>query len=156
MGYDMFTRGAEGCTDPDHKDHYLRRALGNGGALARELVNAGMGEWGDDELFLAAERDGFPVPPETLERDESTDEWVGEDAQDYIAKLEAYLSDRRGAGRGVAVWKLCNTNDGWHVTQAECDEAMAAWEEAGRPAMSQDDIIPFLRAGADHDGFEVH
>jgi len=156
MGYDMYTQGAAECADPEHGEHYLRRALGNGGVLARELVLAGMGTWGDDELFERGESSPWPEMPDTVKFNEDTDEYEGEGYDVYRAKVDAKLRDRRGAGPGIAVWKLCNTNDGWWVTKEECEEALAAWEAAGRPDLPREDVLPFIRAGAAHDGFRVH
>jgi hypothetical protein len=157
MGYDMYTQGARDCADPDHGQHYLQRALGNGDRLARQIVAAGMGTWADDELFARGEEAPWPSAEDHgLVYDDGVEDWVGEMAEEYRAKIDAKLRDRRGAGPGIAVWKLCNTNDGWWVTKEECAEAMAAWEAAGRPEFDRDDVLPFIRAGAAHDGFRVH
>lgn len=159
MGYDMYTVGAEACTSLEHRDHYLQRALGNGYHLAVALVDAGMGSWGPDDVWQAAEDAGWPHPPEGVEYfyDEATgtDGYRGKGAEAYLAALEAYLRDRRGAPRGIAVYKLCNTNDGWWVTQQECQEAMEAYHANGRVLTARNDVIPFIQAGADHDGFRV-
>jgi hypothetical protein len=158
MGYDMYVVDDKGETIPDLGDAgYWRRALGSGYRQAKRLEEAGMGSWGMEQLFQEAEAQGFPKRPETVEWSDREDNYVGEGAEEYRKVLLAYLSDRRGAPMGIALWKLCNTNDGWWVTKEECQEALAAWEAAGQPEVDDyDDTIPFLRVAAAYGGFRVY
>ena len=72
------------------------------------------------------------------------------------------VRDRRGAGKGIAVYKLCNSNDGWWVTKEECQEFLDLWEAAGKPVVDDfgsgpyEDTIPFIRAAAANGGFRVY
>ena len=85
---------------------------------------------------------------------------VGERASDYETALARILS---GHGRtdlpGIPVHKL-STNLGWHVTAAECTAALSCFDAEvadGRDAtVFGKKLIPFLRAAAAGDGFEVH
>lgn len=85
---------------------------------------------------------------------------VGERASDYETALARILSGHGRTDRpGIPVHKL-STNLGWHVTAAECAAALRSFNEgvaAGRDAaVFGKKLIPFLRAAAAEDGFEVH
>jgi hypothetical protein len=85
---------------------------------------------------------------------------VGGRALDYETALARILS---GHGRtdlpGIPVHKL-STNLGWHVTAGECAAALSCFDAgvaAGQDAtVFGKKLIPFLRAAAARDGFEVH
>ena len=153
MDYDMYVQGA-----PDtEQDTYLRRGFFGGIAQLRmELVRLGMGF-------------GSPMPefPENdfLDRTDFRDgEPISERAKRYMQALEQTLAEH-GTGDdeyvpGIPTHKL-SSNDGWHVTDKECAEALAAYEAAMQagiphPAAFADDVIPFLRAAANYQGFRVY
>lgn len=86
---------------------------------------------------------------------------LGDHAEDYEAALARIL---RWHGQtdeiGIPLHKL-RTNLGWHVTKIECEAAMSRydrWTSRGepRPTVFGERLIPFLRASALIDGFEVH
>lgn len=85
---------------------------------------------------------------------------VGERATDYETALARILSGHGRTDReGIPVHKL-STNLGWHVTAAECAAAIRCFNAgvaAGQDAtVFGKKLIPFLRAAAAGDGFEVH
>jgi hypothetical protein len=72
---------------------------------------------------------------------------------DHGTDMEEYLP-------GIPTHKLASA-DGWHVTDKECGQALAAYEAAlldgtAHPADFGEDLIPFLRAAAAAEGFLVH
>ena len=144
--------------------YYWRRAIGSGGAQARIFVDLGLGGWADDDLFTAAEAEGWPPRPETVQYNEETDRWEGPGLEEWDEATNRKLRDRRGAGPGIAVWKLCNSNDGWWVTKEECQEFLDMWDVIGRPVVDDlsgsgdpyGDTIPFIQAAAAHGGFRVY
>jgi hypothetical protein len=149
------------CDDPAHGEHYWRRNIGGGGAQAQRLVDAGMGYWSD-----APNHTPWPEPKDyglvqnpEYDFDDDPRQWVGD--PEKIAELEAatftLLKATYSETPGIAVYKLCSTNDGWWVTKAECASALAIWEQKGCPDVDDGygDTIPFLRAGAAHEGFRV-
>lgn len=168
MGYDMDTvnergRSVDDCDDPEHGEHYWRRSIFGGGPQAQRLVDVGMAYW---------PREGNTVPgdyPKPKDFDlVHNEDWSGEDDDPQffgdVDKIAAYELANRNYYRqtyderpGIAAYKLCHSNDGWWVTQAECASALKLWEAAGEPDVDQGvgDTIPFLRAGAAHDGFRV-
>lgn len=86
---------------------------------------------------------------------------VGGRADEYGAALSRILS-AHGVSQepGIPLHKL-RTNLGWHVTADECGAAVRRydrWLGGGEPgpATFGEDLVPFLRAAARHDGFEVH
>lgn len=136
---------------------YFRRSLSGGSRLADALIAMGMGF--EAETFL-------PVPP-WPDREEYGVDWndegdvVGERAKEYEAAVAAVLDWHGPEIPGIPVHKVCRSNDGWHVTREECRAALQLYEFAirdgkGHPEAFADDFIPFLRAGAEADGFEVH
>jgi hypothetical protein len=160
MGYDMSTVDENGnsvrdCEDPEHGEHYWRRNIGGGGAQAQRLVDAGMGYWsGPPPGVTWPEIEGaeFGEYDDDLEHAPP----LNEAANEQLAATMAYLKATWDERPGIAVYKLCNTNDGWWVTKAECESALKLWEQAGKPEVDNyGDTIPFLRAGADHGGFRV-
>jgi hypothetical protein len=83
---------------------------------------------------------------------------LGGGAADYEAALARLLSAHGHTGEpGIPLHKL-RTNLGWHVTAAECAAAVRAFDELAEPppAVFGPRLVPFLRAAADGDGFEVH
>lgn len=147
------------CTK--HKDHYWRRNMFGGSRQAELLVTVGIGAWGPNDAWEAAEKEGWPTKPESATYDEDTDKYVGEGVEEWYAAMHARLRDPRGVSHGIPVYKLCNSNDGWWVTKEECEHALILWEAAGQPDVDDfgqgpyGDTIPFLRAAADHHGFRV-
>lgn len=170
MGYDMYVvdESGENVRDcSDHEQHYWRRNMSGGGRQAEKLVEAGMGEWSPDNVWRVAEEAGFPKRPpgvEWVDRGDDDSGYEGDGAEEFQAALDAHLRDPRGVTRGIPVYKLCNTNDGWWVTKQECADALMLWEANGRPDVDTfnpdvgpyGDTIPFLRAAADHGGFRVY
>jgi hypothetical protein len=160
MGFDMYTvnedgQDIHGCEDPSHGEHYWRRSIGSGGPQAQRLVDAGMGYW-------SGPPPGTKWPEsedaEFGEYDDETGETpaLNDAAREHRAALISYLKATWDERPGIAVYKLCGTNDGWWVTKAECESALKLWEQAGQPDVDEyGDTIPFLRAGADHAGFRV-
>jgi hypothetical protein len=123
---------------------YFRRSMSGGSRLADALVEMGMGF--DAEVFV-------PVPPWP-----SREEYV---VEEYDAETDRVLDWHGPEIPGIHYHKVCTSNDGWHVTREECRSALALYEFAIRdgkahPDAFHDDFIPFLRAAAEHDGFEVH
>lgn len=154
MGYDCYTVDAAGenakCDDLRHGDHYYRRSIFGMLPQAERLVAAGLAYWS------VGSPGDWPERPENLQYDEDSDSWVGSGAEAFMAAQHAYLKDTHDERPGIAAYKLCGSNDGWWVTRAECQSALQLWEKAGRPVVDEyDDTIPFLQAGADHDGFRV-
>jgi hypothetical protein len=162
VGYDMYVVDEQGERVSDGPNHYWRRNISGGGRQARKFVELGLGSWADDDLFEAAEAQSWPPRPETVEYNEETDRWEGPGLAEWDAAVNDRLRDRRGSGPGIAVYKLCNSNDGWWVTKEECEEFLRLWEEAGRPAVDDfgdgpyEDTIPFIQAAAAHGGFRVY
>lgn len=164
MGFDMYTVDADGenakCEDPAHDEHYWRRSIGSGGNQAQRLVDAGMGYWSDRPpgvKWPEPEDYGLVENPD-YDWDTNPQQWLGspEQIEEFHAATHAFLKATYSETPGIAVYKLCGTNDGWWVTKAECASALAIWEQNGRPEVDDyGDTIPFLRAGADHEGFRV-
>ncbi|WNV83134.1 hypothetical protein [Umezawaea sp. Da 62-37] len=110
-----------------------------------------------------------PVPQfpysDHLDRDDFRDDQpVTDRAHAYLRALEQTRTDHgsRGHARlpGIPVHKLAS-GDGWHVTAQECREALAAYQLATttgtpHPAALGDDVLPFLRTAARHNGFRTH
>lgn len=161
MGYDMSVVNADGTPVSREicPNNYWRRNMFGGGKQADKLVALGMASWPTSDTGR------FPEPPEHTTADYEKAEAEGNydyEHPDYTAILFPYLKDRRGATVGINAAKLCGTNDGWWVTREECQEALAAWEAAGKPEVDDfgsgpfGDTIPFLRAAAEHHGFRVY
>jgi hypothetical protein len=85
---------------------------------------------------------------------------VGGQATDYETALARILGGHGQTDQeGIPTHKL-STNLGWHVTADECTAALRhfnAGVAAGRDAtVFGKKLLPFLRAAAAGDGFEVH
>ena len=70
-----------------------------------------------------------------------------------------HLRAHEGDTPGIPAHKL-RSNNGWHVTREECVQALATYDEAvaggaAHPESFREDLVPFLRTAAAHDGFEV-
>ncbi|NKS29272.1 hypothetical protein GS534_00840 [Rhodococcus hoagii] len=138
---------------------YWHRTLGSGYRQAEKLVTLGMAQWSSSNHEAP-----FPKRPSHLYAEYEQHEADGDyewEHPEYAAKLNAFLKDRRRSRYGIASHKLCGSNDGWWVTREECEQALEAWEKAGRPDVDDlgggplGDTIPFLRAAAAHHGFRV-
>lgn len=166
MGYDMYVVDEQGENVRCENDYWRRNMFG-GIRQAELFVSLGLGYWADNELFKAAEEAGWPKR-EGIEYDynEETDESVLKGDPALVAAYEAAVRervrDRRGEGKGISVYKLCNTNDGWWVTKEECQEFLDLWEAAGKPDVDDfgngpyGDTIPFIRAAVANGGFRVY
>jgi hypothetical protein len=86
---------------------------------------------------------------------------VGGRAGEYETALRRILSSHgRSSEPGIPLHKL-RTNLGWHVTADECRAAVRRYDrwrglDQPSPAAFGEDLMPFLRAAAARDGFEVH
>ncbi|HEX3649602.1 MAG TPA: hypothetical protein VHV49_14345 [Pseudonocardiaceae bacterium] len=83
---------------------------------------------------------------------------LGRRAGDYEAALAAILSHHGSTPEpGIPLHKL-RTGLGWHVTSAECAAAVARFDARpdDQPGPLATRVVPFLRAAAAGDGFEVH
>jgi hypothetical protein len=141
-----------GCGKRSHGEHYLRRNIFGMGEQRELWERAGIGFW------PVAERGKYPRAPEELEYQDG--ELTGPGAVEYRAALITHLRSTGDERPGIPLDKFCS-NDGWWVTKAECASALKLWEANGRPEVDRfgdrvfNDTIPFLRAGADHEGFRV-
>lgn len=156
MGYDMYVRGA--AKDAEHG--YLRRNIFGMHPTVEAMVSVGMAFWSPSP--------GWPKVPQPYEDHVRWDDKV-EDEVPVTAEGQAYLerveSARSTHGEtrtpGIPSHKF-TSNDGWHVTREECEQALAAYDQAvtaggaDHPKYLMDDVLPFLRCAAQHDGFEVH
>jgi hypothetical protein len=86
---------------------------------------------------------------------------LGGRAMDYEAALAQILSSHgHNDADGIPVHKL-RSNLGWHVTADECVAAVRCFdrwrvEHEEPPQVFGGKLVPFLRAAANGDGFEVH
>jgi hypothetical protein len=160
MGYDMSTVDETGksirdCNDPEHGDHYWRRNIWGAGAQADKLEAAGIGYWPRGEIPHAwPDVEGA----EYGEYDDDLDEAppLNDQAREQNRLIEQFMKATYDERPGIALYKLVNSNDGWWVTKAECESALKLWEQAGKPKLDEyGDTIPFLKAGAAHEGFRV-
>jgi hypothetical protein len=145
-----------------------------GAPLGGEHVHLRRGYFADtDQLRRALVALGMafdtPVPefPDSdhLDRtDFRDDEPVTDRARRYHQQRERVLADHDTGAQdyqpGIPTHKLSSA-DGWHVTDKECTEALAAYAAARRagathPAAFGADVIPFLRTAAAFAGFRVH
>jgi hypothetical protein len=175
VGYDMHTVDDMGrnihrgdCTDESHGDHYWRRNIFGGGAQADRLEAAGMGFWPREGMAGSVpgkwpEADEYGITAndawEGSDDDPNDPQWHGDPAKiaEYEAAVRSYMKQTYDERPGIALYKLCHSNDGWWVTKAECESALKLWEANGSPKVDEyDDTIPFLRASAAHDGFRVY
>lgn len=161
MGFDMNVVNEDGTTVNRETcpNNYWRRNISGGVAQAEKLVALGMASWPTSEPGRFPDRPAHTdVAYEQAEADENYDY----EHPDYAAILFPYLRDRRDATVGINAAKLCGSNDGWWVTREECQEALTAWEAAGKPAVDDfgsgpiGDTIPFLTAAAEHHGFRIY
>ncbi|WP_017975764.1 hypothetical protein [Actinopolyspora halophila] len=149
MGFDMFVQGTTG----QHPHRYLRRSVFSMLATSQHMVDLGMA--------FASDRPEFPDSCHLSGEDFSEEGApVTEQARTYLAQLEETLSAHGGSGTGIPLHKF-DSNDGWHVTAAECSAAVQAYEHtiaggAAHPDEFADDVIPFLRTAARCDGFRVY
>lgn len=164
MGYDCYVRTASGA-DHDNDEHYFRRSIFGGSPLADALIALGMGFEAETFAPIPLFPDADEYGVEWHEWKDETGKWhdgyIGERATEYEAEVNRVLDWHGPEIPGIPVHKICTTNDGWHVTRAECDAALHLYESAIRdgkphPEAFRDDFVPFLRCGAQHDGFEVH
>src|SRR4051812_4444739 len=164
MGFDMTTadkaaKKVSASDDPSNAENYCRGSIGGGGPQAQLLVDAGMGYWSEPTGDWPKPEDySLTVNPD-YDYGEDSRQYLGEpgDIERFWAAHTAHLKATYSETPGIAVYKLCGTNDGWWVTKAECASALKLWEKAGEPDVDNGngDTIPFLRAGADHGGFQV-
>ena len=145
MTYDLYVRDLSvGCADAAlHPGH------GSMWELVEDAVALGM-------AFHSA-APAFPDDPGDEHVGFEGDREVGRTdvGRAYVERKQAALSAHGGDVAGIPAHKL-RSNHGWHVTRAECLAALASYDKAAtHPASFRDDLIPFLRCAAEHDGFEV-
>lgn len=157
MGYDMYVRPIpHGSRPADYynSDQYLRRNIFGMHPTVEAMVELGMAFW--------SEHGPFPEYP-GYEHFDAEDEPVTDEGREYaarVAKLLSWHGDDPQA-QGIPSHKF-TSNDGWHVTKQECEQALAAYDAAMAAGhvhperWFRDDLIPFLRHAAAADGFEVH
>jgi hypothetical protein len=153
MGYDMYVKNAPS----DHGHNYLRRNIFGMFPTVEAMVDLGMAQWTD--------HDAFPPPPSPYETHvdyDDNDQQIGltDEGKKYLEAVKQHLVAHVGDQPVIPSHKF-TSNDGWHVTKGECAEALKAYDAAmadgtDHPARFYDDLIPFLRLAAEHDGFEVH
>jgi hypothetical protein len=186
VGYDMTVRGGPqpppvDYAKPDtirehmdfrHEQHtYFRRNIFGMGPTRDALERLEMGFWAENWVPLPP----FPsladfgitdVDDEAHYRKVQQDEpWfeyeaISDAAKNFEAATAEHLRWHGPEIPGIPLHKFCS-NDGWHVTREECQAALVRYELAignGEPHPEEfsDDLIPFLRAGARYDGFEVY
>jgi hypothetical protein len=165
VGFDMWCVDENGdsihggCEVEAHGDHYWRRNIFGGRPQAQKLVDIGIGYWSDLNKrgpWPSYEDYGLVENPDYI-GETGTQQFLGARLEEYLHDRNAHLRATYDERPGIAVYKLCDTNDGWWVTQAECRSALAMWDAAGQPDVDDGygDTIPFLRASADHNGFRV-
>lgn len=153
MGYDLFVQGAS--SDEVHTD--LHRAMGRMGRVCQALLDLGMA--------FPSQMPDFPDGDHLSGKDfDDEGQPVTEQATQFVDAIQRTLADH-GAGEadylgGIPLHKF-GSNDGWHVTAKECSEALAAYNTSlhhgdQHPEAFDDDVIPFLRTAARHDGFRVY
>lgn len=149
MGYDMHVRGV----GEDAEHGYLRRNIFSMHPTVEAMVSLGMAFWSPSPEFPRDYPSG-----EGHWNDESQP--LTDEARAYKEK-ETRLLATHGETRtpGIPAHKF-TSNDGWIVTREECEQALAAYDMAitlgaKHPDFFRDDVIPFLRCAASHDGFEV-
>ncbi|OZE95128.1 hypothetical protein CH302_19505 [Rhodococcus sp. 15-2388-1-1a] len=139
------------------ENDYWRRNIWGASRQADRLVGLGIAYWHDD----AALPGPWPEIPEGAARtadgelwDDETEQWVD---PRYRQTILDHVRQTGGERPGIAAYKLVHSNDGWWVTKAECVSALELWEKAGKPDwdLGLNDLEPFLRAAAEHDGFRV-
>lgn len=157
MGFDMYVCDDNGETlrpegiDLYDSDYYLRRGMGSAHVLSEGLVSVGMAYW---------PHNGVPDFPESPGREHFDEDYdpVTEEGHQYRKLVSEHLRNTYDERPGIAAHKLCQSNDGWWVTRAECASALQLWERAGQPEFGEwdyGDVLPFLRRAAQHGGFRV-
>lgn len=170
MGYDYYARQPVTQRE-DHGDdieswgewsdvpgNYLCRNIWGGARMAEAMVELGMAYYVEDHL---------PMPDYPHIEDfgchwDDEGEPAGERAPEYKRLLDEHFSWHGVSDiPGIPVHKIAGSNDGWHVTALECKAALGIYRdrmaEGGvHPEIFRDDVIPFLAACADRDGFETH
>lgn len=151
MGYDMSVKGAAANTEHD----YLRRNIFGMHPTVEAMVGLEMAFWSPSPEFPKS----WPDYSDCAHWDAEGEPVSGE-ARGYQERIQRLLATH-GECRtpGIPSHKF-TSNDGWHVTREECEQALEIYEKAlanGRahPEFFRDDVIPFLRCAAKHDGFEV-
>lgn len=143
----------------DTRNAYLRRGyFSHIGELREKLVRLGMA--------YSSPLPDFPDNDHLDRTDFRGDQPVSERAQRYVQVLERTLAEH-GTGPlvddyvpGIPLHKLSSA-DGWHVTAAECTEALTTYSGASRAGVAHTaafdpDVLLFLRTVADHGGFRVY
>jgi len=170
MGYDYYARRPVTQIEDHGNDidgwgewaripgNYLRRNIWGGPRLAAAMKELGM-------AFEVT--DYAPIPDWPRMEDFGVtygddDEYAGErvpECRKALDEVRAWhgVSDIPG----IPVHKIAGSNDGWHVTALECKAALEIYhdrmvEGIPHPEIFGDDVIPFLSACADRDGFETH
>ncbi|GAB3289145.1 hypothetical protein [Parasphingorhabdus pacifica] len=153
MGYDMFIQGAP--ADEEHT--YLRRNIWGMGPTCQAMANLGMA--------FVSRMSEFPDGSHLSSEDFNSDgEPITEQAKLYVQVLERMLAEHSSGDAeyidGIPLHKF-STNDGWHVTDKECTEALAAYDvsiQDGEQHSEEfgDDVIPLLRTAAKYEGFRVY
>ncbi|MGW5049726.1 hypothetical protein [Actinokineospora sp. NPDC004072] len=110
-------------------------------------------------MLFASNPPGIPTAgrPLTLTDYDRHGHPISQAARHYWQRWEHVLVDH-GADRrrGIPSHKLA-TNDGWHITRAECNQALDAFAAAtGHDVVLDRAFTRFLRAAARHSGFRVH
>ena len=155
MGYDMSVVDSNGQR-AECENGYWRRNMYGGARQAERLVELGIGYWLTDNTVPGP----WPAEPADAARTEDGELWDDEGGivdPGYRQTVFNHLRQTGDERPGIAAYKLCSSNDGWWVTKAECISALALWEKAGKPDwdLGLNDLEPFLRAAAEHDGFRV-
>lgn len=129
---------------------YWHRSAFSGGRQAERLVEAGIGYWPADENVFRREWPSWCGCYDLEDED-------AEDVHDDSCAIRAHLRYTGDERPGIAVYKICHSNDGWWVTDQECASALKLWEELGKPDVDdgRGDTIPFLMQAAAHGGFRV-
>jgi hypothetical protein len=161
MGYDMYVAGLpdDGRTRwdraNDEPNSYLRRNIWGIGHFCDALLRCDMAFDGPAPAF----------PRSQIDWNDGTHwddagEPVSDEARSYQDVVDRVLvTHGEGHAPGIPLWKF-SSNDGWHVTAVECEQALDAYvryraDDNEHPEEFRDDVIPFLRLAARHDGFKV-
>lgn len=147
MGYSMQVVDEDGRPVPGVERWDC--AMAGGCRLADLLIGAGMAYWPHGEAKM---------PDMPMFYDDDQDPLTGDSVVPEHRAVEwSYLRATWDERPGIAAHKLCRTNDGWWVTRAECESALKLWERAGEPPVVDrlGDVLPFLRAAAEYEGFRV-
>lgn len=162
----MYVRFKKKSDQPDwpervREPNYLRRNIWGIGRFCDALLDLGMGfdsptpEWPRDLDNVKYE--------DHVAYDEKLECEVGltDRGRTHLRRTELVRSTHSECGTpGIPLFKF-SSNDGWHVTVIECQQALTIYESAmaagtPHPDAFHTDTIPFLRLAAEEDGFEVH